>query len=675
MNPLLESFKTPYATAPFRKIKPSHFKPAILKAIEITKKEIEAIVENDKKPSFQNTLESLEFSGQKLDRITSIFFNLNAAETNKEIQKIAQEIAPFLAEFNNDIRLNKKLFIRIKQVYNSRDALGLTIEQRMLLEKEYKAFSRNGANLNDKDQAKLREIDKELSALKLQFNENILAETQAYELHLTQKEELKGLPKAAIEAAAQTAEQKNKKAWVFTLDFPSYKAIMTHSEHRYLREKMNRAYGKRSFQNNKYNNEQNVLKIAKLRYQRAQLLGYQTHADFVLEERMAATPTTVQDFLKNLLKSALPAAKKEFEELQDFAKKDGNTNLQIWDASFYTEKLKKQRFNLDDELLKPYFQLDRVLKGAFEVAAKLYDLHFEEIDTIDTYHPDVLTYKVTDSKSKLVSIFYADFFPREGKRNGAWMTSFKGQWIKDGNNSRPHISIVCNFNKPTKTAPSLLDFREVTTLFHEFGHALHGMLANTTYPGLSGTNVYWDFVELPSQILENWVYEKETLALFATHYKTGALIPQEYVKKIKESANFMEGMATIRQLSFGLLDMAWHGVNPLEITDVKAYEQKAFTSTQLYPEVASTCMSTAFSHIFPGGYSSGYYSYKWAEVLDADAFELFKENGIFDRKTATKFKESILSQGGTEKPMRLYKKFRGKEPDVNALLRRAGLKK
>ncbi len=675
MNPLLESFKTPYATAPFRKIKPSHFKPAILKAIEIAKKEIEAIVENDKKPSFQNTLESLEFSGQKLDRITSIFFNLNAAETNKEIQKIAQEIAPFLAEFNNDIRLNKKLFIRIKQVYNSRDALGLTIEQRMLLEKEYKAFSRNGANLNDKDQAKLREIDKELSALKLQFNENILAETQAYELHLTQKEELKGLPKAAIEAAVQTAEQKNKKAWVFTLDFPSYKAIMTHSEHRYLREKMNRAYGKRSFQNNKYNNEQNVLKIAKLRYQRAQLLGYQTHADFVLEERMAATPTTVQDFLKNLLKSALPAAKKEFKELQDFAKKDGNTNLQIWDASFYTEKLKKQRFNLDDELLKPYFQLDRVLKGAFEVAAKLYDLHFEEIDTIDTYHPDVLTYKVTDSKSKLVSIFYADFFPREGKRNGAWMTSFKGQWIKDGNNSRPHISIVCNFNKPTKTAPSLLDFREVTTLFHEFGHAFHGMLANTTYPGLSGTNVYWDFVELPSQILENWVYEKETLALFATHYKTGALIPQEYVKKIKESANFMEGMATIRQLSFGLLDMAWHGVNPLEITDVKAYEQKAFTSTQLYPEVASTCMSTAFSHIFPGGYSSGYYSYKWAEVLDADAFELFKENGIFDRKTATKFKESILSQGGTEKPMRLYKKFRGKEPDVNALLRRAGLKK
>ena len=674
-NPLLESFKTPYATAPFRKIKPSHFKPAILKAIEITKKEIEAIVENDKKPSFQNTLESLEFSGQKLDRITSIFFNLNAAETNKEIQKIAQEIAPFLAEFNNDIRLNKKLFIRIKQVYNSRDALGLSIEQRMLLEKEYKAFSRNGANLNDKDQAKLREIDKELSALKLQFNENILAETQAYELHLTEEEELKGLPKAAVEAAVQTAEQKNIEAWVFTLDFPSYKAIMTHSEHRYLREKMNRAYGKRSFQNNEYNNEQNVLKIAKLRFQRARLLGYQTHADFVLEERMAATPTTVQNFLKNLLKSALPAAKKEFEELQDFAKKDGNTNLQIWDASFYTEKLKKQRFNLDDELLKPYFQLDKVLKGAFEVATKLYDLHFEEIDTIDTYHPDVLTYKVTDSKSKLVSIFYADFFPREGKRNGAWMTSFKGQWIKDGNNSRPHISIVCNFNKPTKTAPSLLDFREVTTLFHEFGHALHGMLANTTYPGLSGTSVYWDFVELPSQILENWVYEKETLALFATHYKTGALIPQEYVKRIKESANFMEGMATIRQLSFGLLDMAWHGVNPLEITDVKAYERKAFTSTQLYPEVASTCMSTAFSHIFPGGYSSGYYSYKWAEVLDADAFELFKENGIFDRKTATKFKESILSQGGTEKPMRLYKKFRGKEPDVNALLRRAGLKK
>lgn len=674
-NPLLDSFKTPYATAPFSKIKAIHFKPAIIKAIEIAKNEIDTIVESKELPTFKNTLEALEFSGQKLDRITSIFFNLNSAETNKKIQKIAQEVSPLLTEFSNDIRLNEKLFLRVKKLYNSKSNLDLTTEQQTLLDKKYTAFSRNGANLNDKDKTKLRGIDKELAKLKLQFSENILAETQAFELHLTKKEALKGLPKSAIEEAAQVAKQKDKIGWVFTLDFPSYYAIMTYSEHRHLREKMSKAYGKRSFQKNEENNEQKVLDIAKLRYQRARLLGYQTHADFVLEERMAENPVKVRDFLQDLLKSALPAAKKEFKELQDIAKKDGIKKLQIWDGSFYTEKLKKLRFNLNDEQLKPYFQLDKVLHGVFEVANKLYGLGFEKIITIDTYHPDVLTYKVTDKNRELVSIFYADFFPRKGKRNGAWMTSFKGQWKKEGTNSRPHISIVCNFTKPTKTTPSLLNFREVTTLFHEFGHALHGILANTTYPSLSGTNVYWDFVELPSQILENWAYEKETLDLFATHYKTGEIIPQEYVQRIKESSNFMEGMATIRQLSFGLLDMAWHGTNPLDLNDVKAYEQEAFASTQLYPNVATSCMSTAFSHIFPGGYSSGYYSYKWAEVLDADAFEFFKENGIFDKKTATRFKEHVLSQGGTEKPMVLYKKFRGKEPNVNALLRRAGLVK
>ena len=430
----------------------------------------------------------------------------------------------------------------------------------------------------------------------------------------------------------------------------------------------------RSFQENDTNNEQNILDITRLRFERAQLLGYKTHADFVLEERMAGNPEKVKEFLQDLLKKALPAAKKEFKILQDFAKNDGIDSLQTWDGAYYSEKLKKQEFNLNDELLKPYFQLEKVTEGAFEIATKLYSLHFEKVDAIDTYHKDVETYKVTNSNNELVAIFYTDFFPRKGKRNGAWMTSYKNQWKKEGKNSRPHISIVCNFTKPTETKPSLLTFREVTTLFHEFGHALHGILADTTYPSLSGTSVYWDFVELPSQILENWAYEKEALALFAKHYQTDDLIPLELVKKIKESANFMEGMATIRQISFGLLDMAWHSNNPTSIKEVKSFENKAFGNTKLYPDVVTSCMSTAFSHIFPGGYSSGYYSYKWAEVLDADAFEYFKENGIFDKKTATKFKENILSQGGTENPAILYKKFRGKEPKNEALLKRAGLK-
>ena len=672
-NPLLQKFSTPFSTAPFSKIKPKHFKPAILHAIELAKAEIDVIIKTKEEPSFINTIEALEYSGELLDRITRIFFNLNSAETSEEIQNIAQEVSPILSEFGNDITLNNNLFLRIKQLYKEKDKLDLSTEQNTLLEKKYKSFSRNGANLNEKEKIKLRKIDKDLAKLKLQFSENVLAETQDFELHITKKEELKGLPQWAIDAASQTAKQRNKKAWVFTLDFPSYHAIMSYSELRHLREKMNKAYGKRSFQNNKHNNEELVLSITRLRFKRAQLLGYKTHADFVLEERMAESPNTVKSFLQKLLDNALPAAKKEFIELQDFAKKDGISNLQIWDSVYYTERLKKQRFNLNDELLKPYFPLKSVLNGAFKIANKLYDLQFKEIENIDKYHKDVSTFKVTNKEGEFVSIFYTDFFPRKGKRNGAWMTSYKNQWKKDKKNSRPHISIVCNFTKPTETEPSLLTFREVTTLLHEFGHALHGMLANTTYPSLSGTNVFWDFVELPSQLLENWGYEKEALALFAKHYQTGELIPQKYVQKIKESSNFMEGMATIRQLSFGLLDMAWHGTNPVNITNVKSYEKEAFLSTQLYPDVETSCQSTAFSHIFPGGYSSGYYSYKWAEVLDADAFELFKEKGIFNKEVAKLFKENILSKGGTDKPMILYKKFKGKEPDVKALLKRAGL--
>jgi len=673
INPLLQDFNTSYDTAPFSKINNEHFKPAIIRAIEMARREIDAIADNIEKPSFENTIEALDFSGEKLDRISSIFFNLNSAETNSAIQKIAQEVSPMLTEFSNDIRLNKKLFKRIKAVYNVKKSLDLSTEQQILLDKKYKSFSRNGANLNNKEQEQLREIDKELSKLKLRFSENILAETQAFTLHLSKESELKGLPKGAIDAAKQIAKQKNEDGWIFTLDFPSYHAIMTYSEHRHIREKMYRAYGKRGFQKNQYNNEQNVLNIAKLRYKRAQLLGYKTHADFVLEERMAENPEKVRTFLKDLYEKALPTAKKEYETLQNFAAKDTIDTLQIWDGAFYSDRLKKRLFKLDDEALKPYFELDKVLDGAFQIANKLYDLHFEPISDVDRYHDDVSTFKVTNSKNEFIAVFYADFFPREGKRNGAWMTSYKNQWIKNNVNSRPHISIVCNFTKPTDNTPSLLTFREVTTLFHEFGHALHGMLANTTYPSLSGTSVYWDFVELPSQLLENWAYEKETLALFAKHYQTGEFIPMDLVDRIKQSSNFMEGMATLRQLSFGFLDLSWHAINPSTILDVKENETNAFSATQLYPNIETSCMSTAFSHIFPGGYSSGYYSYKWAEVLDADAFEFFQEKGIFNKEVATLFKENILSKGGTANPMSLYEKFRGKTPSNTALLKRAGL--
>ncbi|MRT16434.1 M3 family metallopeptidase [Vitellibacter sp. q18] len=669
-NPLLDS----YNTAPFSKIKNEHFLPAISKLIAETKAEIDEITSNSELPSFKNTVEALENSGEKLDRATSIFFNLNSAETNDEIQKLAQEISPMLTEFSNDMLLNEKLFERIKKVYEQKNSLNLTEEQHMLLDKKYKAFSRNGANLSEAEKTELRKIDAELAKLKLTFGENVLAETNKFELHITDKNDLSGLPEGVMEAAAQTANEKGKDGWVFTLDYPSYVPFVTYADNRELRKKMAIAFGAKGFHNDALDNQQNVLQIATLRHKRAQLLGYKSHAHFVLEERMAETPEKVKTFLNELLEKAKPAAQKEFDELTQFAKElDGIQRLEKWDGAYYSEKLKQKLFNLDDEKLKPYFELKNVINGVFTVAEKLYGLHFEEVQNIDKYHPDVKTYEVKDDEGELVAIFYADFHPRAGKRNGAWMTSYKPQKIKDGKNERPHISIVCNFTKPTASKPSLLTFNEVTTLFHEFGHALHGMLANTHYPSLSGTSVYWDFVELPSQILENWCYEKETLELFATHYKTGELIPMEYVEKIKESATFLEGMATLRQLSFGMLDMAWHGSDPSGIKDVKAFEVAAFDDTQLYPDVKENCMSTSFSHIFQGGYSAGYYSYKWAEVLDADAFALFKQEGIFNKKVADRFKGFVLSQGGTMDPMELYIKFRGQKPDPEALLKRAGL--
>ncbi len=673
MNILLNSFKTKYSTAPFSKIKNEHFKPAIISGIENAKNDIDNITSNKDFPTFENTIEALEFSGMQLKRITSIFFNLNSSETNSEIQKIAQEVSPLLSDFANDIRLNSQLFEKVKTIYNQKNQLDLTPEQQTLLDNQYKMFVRNGANLSSSKKTKLRAIDQQLSKLSLKFGENVLAETNDFELHLTDKQHLNGLPNGVIEAAKLIAESKNKKGWIFTLDYPSYIPFMTYADERNLRKKMSIAFGAKAFRNNKNDNQKNVLEIVKLRHQRANLLGYKSHAHFVLEERMAENPENVIDFLNDLLDKSKLAAKNDFKNLSDYAKKDGISDFQKWDSSYYSEKLKKEKFDLDEELLKPYFKLENVLNGAFLIANKLFDISFTEINDIDKYHDEVKTYKVTDNNNEFVAIFYTDFFPREGKRGGAWMTSFKDQWIQNSKNSRPHISIVCNFTKPTKTKPSLLTFNEVTTLFHEFGHALHGMLANTTYPSLSGTSVLWDFVELPSQLMENWCYEKEALHLFAKHYETNEPIPMELVKKIKDSSNFLEGMTTLRQLNFGLLDMNWHNNDPSNITSVKDYEKNAFKDTQLFPDTAENCMSTSFSHIFQGGYSSGYYSYKWAEVLDADAFEYFKEKGIFNKKVALKFKEHILSKGGTEKPMKLYKQFRGKKPDANALLKRAGL--
>lgn len=674
MNPLLENFNTPYNTAPYSKIENEHFKPAFEFAIEQAKKEVDAITANTESPTFKNTLEALDYSGGLLNTISKIFFNLNSAETSDEIQEIANEVSPLLAEFSNDIGLNQELFNRIKTVYKNITTLDLTPEQTTLLESSYKGFVRNGANLNDTDKETLRSIDKELSQTSLNFGQNVLAATNKYELQITDKNDLVGLPDGIIEAAKITAKQKEKDGWLFTLDFPSYYPFITYSSNRKLREEISKAYGSKNYKNDDLDNQKNVLKMVNLRYQRAQLLGYDSHSNFVLEEEMASNPKSVFNFLDNLLVKSKPVALKENQQLTDYANKlDGIDTLQGWDAAYYTEKLKQELFSLDDEKLKPYFKLENVVKGAFEVSSKLYGLNFQQIFDIDTWHKDVSTYKITYDNGDLAAIFYTDYHPRAGKRGGAWMTSLNSQYIKDGNNNRPHIINVCNFTKPTDTKPSLLTFNEVTTLFHEFGHALHGILANTNYPSLSGTNVFRDFVELPSQILENWCYEKEALELFAFHYETGEVIPMDLVEKIKESATYMEATKMLRQINFGLVDMAWHTANPNEINSVGEFEKQAAASTQIYPVVDETNFSTSFSHIFQGGYSSGYYSYKWAEVLEADAFEYFKENGIFNKEIGAKFKDNILSKGGSEHPMELYKKFRGQEPDNDALLKRAGL--
>ena len=667
-NPLLVDFSTPFATLPFEQIKTADFLPAIEHEIDATLKEIELICTNPAEPTFENTLEAIEKSGAKLGIISGALFNLNSAETSTELQEITQKAAPLLTKLQNDIRLNAVLFERIKTVFEG-NTDALSTEQKTLLEKEYKSFVRNGALLKEEAKITLREIDQQLAKLSLNFGEHVLADTNAFSLHIRNEDELRGLPQSAISMAKQMAEAKNLDGWLFTLDYPSYVPFMTYAENRELRQQMSKAFGQRGFQQNENNNEETILSIVQLKHQRASLLGYESHAAFVLEERMAKDEETVVAFLNDLKEKSYPKAKEEWEEILEYGKdRLGYTEVNKWDTSFISEKIKQERFAFNEEELKPYFSLPKVLKGLFKIVEKLYGLSFEINPKVEVYHPDVLTYEVKKN-GKFHAVLYADFHPREGKRNGAWMTSYRSQ-SKD---QRPHISIVCNFSPSTKDTPALLSFNEVTTLFHEFGHALHGMLANTTYGALSGTSVSWDFVELPSQVLENWCYQPEALALFAQHYLTDELIPQSYIEKIVKAGQFQQGLQTLRQLSFGFLDLSWHGKNGPSITSVKEHETRIMQPFQFSEDSPESCMSTAFSHIFQGGYSAGYYSYKWAEVLDADAFELFLENGIFDTKTAQSFHDNILSKGGTEHPMKLYKRFRGKEPNPEALLKRAGL--
>ena len=674
-NPFLSKFNTPFNTIPFDKITVEHYMPAIEEGIKQGLAQVDAIVNNDTSPDFSNTIETLEKVGPLLELVSMTFSNLNLAETSKEMQAVAKEMSPKLSDYSNDIMLNIDLFKRVELVYNNKQTLSLTPEQNTLLDKTYKSFVRNGSKLNDEQKEKLRTIDKEKSQLSLTYSENVLAESNAFELVITNESDLAGLPEGTIEAAKLTAKEKGKEnAWVFTLDYPSYGPFMTYSENRALKEQMFKAFGSKAFKNNEYDNQEILKKIAVLRHERAVLLGYKSHADFVLEERMAESPAKVFSFLENLLDNALPFAKEELNELKAYIKaNNGPEDLKKWDLPFYAEKLKKEKFAIDDELLRPYFKLENVIDGVFETAKRLYGLTFNQRNDIPLYHKDVTTFEVKNANGEFVAVFYADFFPRAGKRQGAWMTSFVNQKNENGVNVRPHVSIVCNFTKPTESKPSLLSFDEVTTLFHEFGHALHGMCANGQYGSISGTSVYWDFVELPSQILENWCYEKECLDLFAKHYQTGDAIPADYIQKIVDSSNFQSGLATIRQIGLATLDMAWHSQNPKDVTSIKDFEMSVTAKTDLMPSVPETCTSCSFSHIFPGGYSSGYYSYKWAEVIDADAFEAFKEKGIFNQEVATAFYKNVLSTGGSEHPSILYKRFRGREADPKALLRRSGL--
>ena len=667
-NPLLENFQNPYQSAPFNEIKEEHFLPAFQELIKISEKEIDDLVNNPEAPTFENVIEALAFSGEKLDVVSGIFFNLNSAETNDEIQKIAQEVSPLLTEYSARISQNEQLFEKIKKVYDEKEKYELNEEQKMLLDETYKGFVRSGALLNESDKEKFKNISIELSKKSLQFGQNVLAETNNYFKHITDEKDLAGIPAPILEQYREEAKERNLDGFVITLQYPSFLPLMTYAENRELRKELALANGKKSFNNNEFDNQNLIKEIVALKQEKAALLGYKNYADYVLEERMAKSPEKVSTFLNELLEKAKPFAEKEIEELKSLAKADGIDEMESYDHAYYAEKLRKQKFDIDDEELKPYFQLEKVQEAVFGLASKLFQLEFKETDNIQKYHEEVKTYEIFEN-GDFKALLYVDYFPRKGKRAGAWMTSFKNQFKKNDENSRPHISVVCNFSKPTADTPSLLTFQEVTTLFHEFGHALHGVLADTTYPNLSGTSVKWDFVELPSQFLENFCYEPEFLKTFAKHYKTGETLPDEKIDKIAASKNFLEGYQTLRQIGFGLLDMAYHSKNE-KINDIKTFEVQETKATNLYPSNPETAMSTSFSHIFQGGYSAGYYSYKWAEVLDADAFQYFKENGIFNPEIAAKYKV-LLSSGGTKDPMELYKNFRGSEPKVESLLKRA----
>ena len=673
-NPLLQPFKGIHQTAPFSQVKIEHYLPAFETAIGEAKNEIQEIIDNTVAADFANTIVALDMAGDRLDRIKSVFFNLNSAETSDQMQAIAQEIAPRLSDFGNDITLNEKLFARIRAVFNARESLNLNTEETTLLEKSFRRFVRSGANLNDTNKEKYREITKELSQLGLKFQQNALAETNAYELLITDQNDLSGLPDSIIDMAAQTAKSKEKVGWLFNLQYPSYIPFMKYAANRGLREQMFRASSSRGNHGNEFDNNAVIKRFVELRLEKANLLGFKTHAEYKLQERMAETPEKVIQFLDDLHLKSKPFASKEFLEVQDYAAKLGfEGTIQRWDWGYYSEKLKSEKYDFTDEEVKPYFQLEKVIEGVFLLARKLYGIHLNENTSIEVYHPDVTAYEVLDENDQFVAVLYLDFFPREGKRSGAWMTDYRSQSNVNGSQVRPHVSLVTNFSKPTENAPSLLTFDEVTTFLHEFGHGLHGMLSQCQYPGTSGTSVYWDFVELPSQVHENWAYEKEWLDLFAVHYQTGEKMPSELVQKIQKAQNFQAAYMMERQLSFAILDMAYHNRAQPFTGDLKEFEMQAIASTDLFEPVEGSVQSTSFSHIFSGGYDAGYYSYKWAEVLDADAFSLFKEKGIFDRTTADSFRRNILEKGGSQHPMILYKAFRGQEPTAAALLKRNGL--
>ena len=673
-NPFLTDYPTLHGTVPFHLIKTEHFEPALRQGMERHNEEIAAIVNQPAAPDFANTIVALEKSGGLLNRVSTVFGNLLSAETSDEMQAIAEKMMPLLSEHSNNITLNEKLFARIKTVYETTDKEALSQEDRMLLQTTYDGFIRSGANLTPEQKERFRQISAEVSVLTLRFSQNNLKETNAYELPLA-ADQLDGLPESALNAYAQTAREKGKEGHIVTLQAPSFVPFMKYSRHRELRRQLYMAYNTQCTHDNEYNNQEIVQKLVNLRLERAQLLGFQTVADYVLTQRMAENSENVYRLLNQLLDAYAPTAHQEVQEVQALAKELEGEDFELlpWDWAFYSEKLKEKKFNLNEESLRPYFELNRVIEGVFGLATRLYGITFQANQDIPVYHPEVTAYEVFDKDGSFLAVLYADFHPRASKRSGAWMTSYKEQWKDENGNSRPHVSVTMNFTKPSADQPALLTFGEVNTFLHEFGHALHGMFADTTYQSLSGTNVYWDFVELPSQFMENFAIEKDFLNTFAQHYETGENIPEELIQRIVDASNFNVAYACLRQLSFGLLDMAWYTRTEPFDGDIQAYEKQAWKKAQILPTVEGTCMTVQFSHIMAGGYAAGYYSYKWAEVLDADAFSLFKEKGIFHPDIANSFRENVLSKGGTEHPMTLYKRFRGQEPGIDALLKRNGI--